>query len=139
MKQTSTKTTNSSYRDDILKYALEKYETVPDYPWRSQPEYAVLRHKDNKKWYGLIMDVPGHRLGLSSGELIDILNIKCNPILKGSLQMQEGFLPAYHLHKGNWITILLDGTVDKERIFNLLEMSFDLTSSKSKKQKKSIR
>ena len=49
MKQTNTKTTNSSYRDDILKYALEKYETVPDYPWRSQPEYAVLRSSERPK------------------------------------------------------------------------------------------
>lgn len=137
MKQTSSKTKNKSYRDDILKYALEKYETIPDYPWMSLPGYAVLRHKDNKKWYGIIMNVPRHKLGLSGEEIIDILNIKCDPILKGSLQMQEGFLPAYHIHRGNWITILLDGTVDKGMIFNLLEMSFDLTSSK--KRKKAIR
>jgi len=137
MKQINSKTKNKSYRDDILKYALEKYGTIPDYPWMSLPRYAVLRHKDNKKWYGLIMDVPRRRLGLSGEEIIDILNIKCDPVLKGSLQMQKGFLPAYHLHKGNWITILLDGTVNEEMIFNLLEMSFDLTSNK--KRKKSLR
>jgi len=46
-----------SGRDDILKYALEKYETIPDHPWMSLPGYAVLRHKGNNKWYGIIMDV----------------------------------------------------------------------------------
>lgn len=137
MKQISSKEENTSYREDILKYALEKYETIPEHPWMSLPEYIVLRHKDNKKWYGLIMDVPKNKLGLSGEESIDILNIKCDPVLHSSLQMQEGFLPAYHLHKGNWITILLDGTVEKEMIFHLLEMSFDLTSCK--KWKKSIR
>ena len=28
-----------------------------------------------------------------------------------------GILPGYHMNKNHWITILLDGTVKKERIF----------------------
>ncbi|MDE7310934.1 MAG: MmcQ/YjbR family DNA-binding protein [Eubacterium sp.] len=88
------------------------------------PGYAVLRHGDTRKWYALIMDVPKGRLGLSGNGSIDILNVKCDPVLSGSLRMEKGFLPAYHMHRENWITILLDGTVEKEKIFPLLEMSF---------------
>lgn len=116
-----------SYRNDILQYAFEQYQTTPDYPWKSAPNHAVLRHSDNKKWYGLIMNIPQNKIGLTGEEPIDILNIKCDPVFIGSLRMQKGFLPAYHMNKGNWITILLDNTVNKETIFSLLELSFNLT------------
>ncbi|MCH5213316.1 MAG: MmcQ/YjbR family DNA-binding protein [Oscillospiraceae bacterium] len=119
-----------SYRQSVLQFAADKYKTEPEYLWASAPGYAVLRHSDNKKWYAIIMNVPKEKLGLSGKEYIDILDIKIDPVLAGSLQMKKGFMPAYHMHKGNWITVLLDGSVDKEMIYFLLEMSFDLTASK---------
>ena len=134
MKKTTSKRTES-YRADVLHFAAEKYGTQADYPWGSLPNYAVLRHADNKKWYGLIMDVPRKRLGLSGDEIVDILDIKCDPILSGSLRMNDGFLPSYHMNHDSWITILLDGTVDKETIFSLLDMSFERTASRQKKKR----
>lgn len=127
-----------SYRQDVLQFAADKYKTTPEYLWASFPQYAVLRHSDNKKWYALIMNIPKEKLGLSGKEYVDILDIKVDPAMSGSLMMEKGIMPGYHMHKGNWITILLDGSVDKEKIFFLLEMSFELTASK-KTAKKSKR
>lgn len=131
MKQILSDTAAKSYRNDVLKFAAGRYQTEPDYPWRTAPNHAVLRHSDNRKWYGIIMNIPGERLGLPCSDPIDILNIKCDPDLGYSLRMSSGFLPAYHMNHENWVTILLDGTVEKERIFSLLEMSFELTADKS--------
>lgn len=138
-----------SMRQEIFAYASAKYGTKPEYLWKDSPNCAVLRHSGNNKWYGLIMDVPKSRLGLpennnnasfansSIGEaIVDILNIKCDPDLNGSLRTQDGFLPAYHMHKGHWISILLDGTVEKERIFPLLDMSFVLTDTRKKNKQR---
>ena len=119
-----------SYRRDVLRFAADKYKTNPEYLWASFPQYAVLRHSDNKKWYALIMNVPKEKLGLSGKEYVDILDVKVDPAMSGSLLMEKGIMPGYHMHKGNWITILLNGSVDKEKIFFLLEMSFDLTANK---------
>lgn len=119
-----------SLRQSVLDFAADRYGTEPDYPWASLPRYAVLRHGNNKKWYALIMDLPRERLGLGGEGNIDILNLKCDPVLIGSLRLEPGFLPAYHMNRTSWITILLDGTVESERIFPLLEMSFDLTASR---------
>ena len=119
-----------SYRDDILMYAAEQYGTEPEYLWMKYPEYAVLRHADNKKWYAILMNVEREKLGLSGEGAVDILDIKCEPIMGASLLFEKGFLPAYHMNKGNWITVLLDGTVDKETIFSLLTLSFDMTSNR---------
>lgn len=134
MKTNSQKRNNQSYRDDILEFAMKQYGTEPDYPWNSSPDSAVLRHSDNRKWYGLIMDVPRVKLGLSGQQTVEILNVKCDPILGGSLRGDKGILPAYHMHRGNWISVLLDGSVDLNKIFGLLEMSFDMTASRQKKR-----
>jgi len=120
-------------KQQILSYAQKTYNAVPDAPFRTAPTYLVLRHADTRKWYALIMDVPGERLGLSGSEYVDILNIKCDPMLSGSLRMNKGFLPAYHMHRDSWITILLDGTVLAKDIFPLLDMSYEITREKSKR------
>ena len=38
-----------------LNTAEKQYKTQPDYPWKDWN--AVLRHTDNNKWYGLVMEV----------------------------------------------------------------------------------
>ena len=43
-------------REEILKYVKNKYDTIPEYLWEKYPRYAVLRHRDNKKWYAVIME-----------------------------------------------------------------------------------
>lgn len=35
----------------------------------------------------------------------------------------------YHMNKEHWITILLDGTVPKQKICDLIDISYDLTST----------
>lgn len=120
-------------KEQILSYAKKTYNAVPDTPFRTAPTYLALRHADTRKWYALIMDVPREKLGLSGGESVDILNIKCDPVLSGSLRINKGILPAYHMHRDNWITILLDGTVAEKDIFPLLDMSYEITRQKSKR------
>lgn len=120
-------------KQQILTYAQKTYKSVPDAPFRTAPTYFVLRHADTRKWYALFMDVPQEKLGLSGGGYVDILNIKCDPVMSGFLRMSKGFLPAYHMHRDSWITILLDGTVPAKDIFPLLDMSYELTGKKSKR------
>ncbi len=53
------------------------------------------------------------------------MDVKCDPLMVGSLLAQDGCLPAYHMSKDAWISILLDGTVPDDQIFPLLELSYD--------------
>lgn len=114
-------------RKDILEYAYETFGAVPEYPWVSSPKNAVLRHVGNRKWFAIIMEVSRSALGLSGDGLVDVMNVKCNPEIVSFLQMKEGYLPAYHMNKSHWISILLGGAVEAEEIKNLLEMSYEMT------------
>lgn len=112
-------------RQDIFELVRKKYGTEPDYPWDDWD--AVLRHKDNGKWYGVIMEVKGSRLGLSDNNLVDILNLKADPELISTLLPLPGYFPAYHMNKEKWISILLGNSEADDNIQSLLQMSYELT------------
>lgn len=78
------------------------------------------------------MEVSRDKLGMTSDGEVDVLNVKCEQILIGSLRMQEGFFPAYHMNKDSWISILLEGPVADEEIKNLLELSYKMTAQKKR-------
>lgn len=127
---------NPINRDVILNYAFNTYGTEPEYPWENNPEHAVLRNMMSGKWYAIIMRVKRQILGLDGDGLVDVMNVKCDPILVGSLRLKNGFLPAYHMNKDKWISILLDGSVGADEIIPLLDESYNLVTPKAKKRSK---
>lgn len=48
-------------RQDVFSWCRRQYGTEPDYPWNDWN--AVLRHTDNNKWYGVIIEVDRSKLG----------------------------------------------------------------------------
>ena len=125
-----------TFRDDLYRYIKKKYKADPEYLWRRYPGYAAFRHSDNAKWFGLIMDVSPQKLGLSGEKVKDILNVKiADSMLTDILVRQPGFFRGYHISRGNWLSILLDGTVSFEEICRWLDESYLNTASKEEKQK----
>lgn len=114
-------------RQDILDYAGREFGTEPEYLWVRYPNYAVLRHAGNSKWYAIIADIPKTKAGLSGDGVVDILDVKCETALIGMLLKTSGYIPAYHMNKQNWIGIRLDGSVSDDEVFRMLDRSFDLT------------
>lgn len=123
-------------KTELQKYIAEAYSTAPDFPWENTPEAAVYRHENNRKWFALVMTIPKTRLGIRSDGMVDIVNLKCDPLLVGSLRSEPGVFPAYHMNKDKWISVALDGSADDEQIKMLLDMSFELTAIKIKRRHK---
>lgn len=122
-------------RNSVIEYARINYGTEPEYPWEKYPEYAVLRNAASGKWYAVIMRVKRSFLGLDGEGTVDVINVKCDPVTVGSLRLKSGFLPAYHMNKDRWVSILLDGTVGEDEIFPLIDESFLLVNPKAKRKK----
>lgn len=122
-----------SFREALLDYVEKKYKTRPDYPWEHDPQSAVLRHEDSRKWYGLIMNVAKSKLGLCGDGFVDVLNVKNDDrMFHDMLIGQEGYLPGYHMNKQSWLTILLDGTVLFEEVCRMLDLSYEATASRKR-------
>ena len=123
-------------KNEVFAYIKKKYKTLPEYPWKKYPDYAVFRHGDNNKWFALVMEVPGDKLGMITSDLIPVVNLKVDDLFfRDVLIQQEGIMPAYHMNKQQWITVLLDGAVKEEQILNLIDASYIATASTKKKQK----
>lgn len=122
-------------RKELEKYISETYSAAPEYPWESSPSSAVFRHASNRKWFALLMDIPRSKLGMQSDDMISVVNLKCDPLMTGSVYMEKGIYPAYHMNKNCWISVALDGTAPDETVKMLLDMSFDATMPKIKKKK----
>ncbi|MBP5261742.1 MAG: MmcQ/YjbR family DNA-binding protein [Clostridiales bacterium] len=121
-------------RQRITDHIQSSYGVSPEYPWDKYDDNAVFRHTDNRKWFALIMDVGRDKLGLAGGGKVSVINLKVNDvILHDMLIREEGIMPAYHMNKRHWITVLLDGTVPEEKICELIEVSFMATSSIKRK------
>jgi len=124
-----------SAREKVYRYVKRKYGSEPEHLWKRFPDYAVFRHEDNRKWYGIIMDVPRRNLGLPGEGRADILNVKLDDLLLADLLVQQaGYFRGYHISRGNWISILLDGTVPMGEIRDLIDASFRATASSKRKQ-----
>ena len=119
-------------RDEIIAYTAERYSADAERPWND--ENFIFRHGGNRKWFAVSMRVPYRRLGIEREGIADIIDVKCGPLLMDAYRRQPGILPGYHMNKDHWITILLDGTADDELIKELLEISFDLTNSRTKRK-----
>lgn len=110
----------------IVAYVQDAYGVVPDCPFQDT-EALVFRHAGSRKWFAVLMAVPAAKLGLPGDGLRDILNLKCDPRLSGSLRAQEGVLPAYHMNKEHWITLVLDSSFPTDELFALIDLSHHLT------------
>ncbi|EHH0253303.1 MmcQ/YjbR family DNA-binding protein [Escherichia coli] len=115
-------------RKTLFKYSHEHFGTEPEYLWKKFPSYAVLRHQRGDKWYAIVMNVPGYKIGLKTEEEVDILDVKVRPEYIGSLRQKAGVYPAYHMNKEYWVSVLLEGPLPAEEIYELLVNSYKLTS-----------
>ena len=72
------------------------------------------------------MTVPRKTLKISDDGTVDIINIKTDnaEFLRGV----PGILPASHMNKVNWVSVLLDGTVSIKNVQKLIDMSFNITN-----------
>ena len=121
-------------RDELFQYAQDYHNVRPEYLWARTPGYAILRHAQNRKWYAAVIDISRARLGLPGEEIIDILNVKCDPALAASLNTQPGFLPAYHMNKEHWNTIILDDSIPDQEVQRMIDESYRLVTDSPTKR-----
>ncbi len=108
----------------IVSHIRKQYGVKPEYVFRNYPDYAVFRK--NGKWFGIVMNINGKKIGLNDKE-IEIIDVHLDRSLVASLKSEKGFHEAWHMNKDNWITILLDDSIDDEVIFSLIDASYEKT------------
>ena len=64
----------SKQAKQIIKYVKEKYNDELEFLWTKFPKYAIFRHKENKKWYALLIALEENKLGIEGDKIVDIIS-----------------------------------------------------------------
>lgn len=105
-------------KQDIINYCLELKNTYEDYPFKNDNYSVTIKHKENNKWFALIMNVNDNFY----------LNVKTNPEYSELLRNTYSYIiPAYHMNKEHWNTIIVDYNCDESLVKELILQSYDLT------------
>lgn len=63
-------------------------------------------------------------------------NVKCDP--DRAIELRENYpaiLPGYHMNKKHWNTIIVDGSISRDQLKELVSHSYDLVARKGRKRK----
>ncbi|MGX6427796.1 MmcQ/YjbR family DNA-binding protein [Levilactobacillus yonginensis] len=116
-------------RQDIFTYTEDNLGITPVYTFKRNPKYAILKNRQGK-WFGLVMNVPQNKLGLTGTTELEILDVKVDPELASILRDKPGYLAGYHMNKEHWISIILNQDTDAHSLFQLLDGSYELVTNK---------
>lgn len=107
-------------RNEAIEACLQMNGTFLDYPF-NDGNWSCMRHGSNKKIFAAIYERHGKIW----------INVKAEP-LKADF-WRDAFpavVPAYHMNKRHWISIILDGSMADGDILMLIEDSYQLTLGK---------
>ena len=108
--------------EELRTYALAKPNVEEGFPFGED----TLVFKVNNKIFLLI--------GLSDMPLQ--FNAKCYPARAIELREQYGcIIPGYHMNKQHWNTIIIDNTLSKKQLMELVDHSYELVSNPKPKAK----
>ena len=106
-------------RQEIFEYIENNYVVTPEYLWDDTPDAAIFRHKNNNKWFGIIMKVNGE----------EYFNVKTDPNYSDLLRNTYDYIiPAYHMNKEHWNTVIVSRNIDETLFYELLDQSYELTN-----------
>ncbi len=114
--------------DAVLKvtnYVKDKYGDSLEFLWGDSLN-GVFRLSKNKKWYGILMNIKANRLDPSFTGSINVLDVR---YFKGKVDEVIDYgsiFPGYHMNKQSWITINLDAVKDFDKVFSLIDNSYEI-------------
>ena len=111
-------------RQEAVAACLEFPFAYEDHPFDDH-NWTVMRHQGNKKIFAAIFQREGRMW----------INVKAEP-LAGDFwrRTYPAVVPAYHMNKTHWISIILDGTMSDREILRLIQDSFTLTAPKQRRK-----
>ena len=98
--------------EEIRAYCLSKKATEESFPFDEST---------------LVIKVGGKIFVLINLEKDYSMNLKCDPERAIELrEMNPAIIPGWHMNKKHWNTVIMDGSVPKKLLFEMIDHSYDL-------------
>lgn len=110
----------------LIEYVRERYGREPEYLWEKFPDNAVWRRGDTNKWFGVVLTVSRSKLGLSSDEAVEIVDLRLPPEEMARTVDGKRYFGGWHMNKKHWYSMILDGSVPFEELCRRIDTSYEL-------------
>lgn len=110
----------------LIEYVREKYGRELEFLWEKFDDNAVWRRGDTNKWFAAVLTTTRRKLGLSSDEPVEIIDLRLPPEEMAQTVDGKRYFGGWHMNKKHWYTIILDGSVDFEEICDRIDVSYKL-------------
>ncbi len=120
----------TDYAYAVMSYIEKTYGVEAEFLWEETPNNAIFRDTASKKWFVALLTVAREKIGLEGGGNAEILDLKGREEDISAFLNTNKYLPAYHMNKKHWYTVVLDGSVKLEEIFKRIDESFKLVAKK---------
>lgn len=83
----------------------------------------------------LVFKVMGKMYAATDVAAFESINLKCDP--EYAIELREkysGVIPGYHMSKKHWNTVMTDGSVSDQNIYQWINDSYDLVVAKLPKK-----
>lgn len=110
----------------LTEYVRERYGRELEFLWDKFEGNAVWRRGDTNKWFAAVLTVSRRKLGLSSDEVVEIIDLRLPPEEMAALVDGKRYFGGWHMNKKHWYTIILDGSVEFEEICRRIDVSYSL-------------
>ncbi len=117
----------SEQAQNIIEYVRKTYGDELEFLWDKYPRNAIFRHQENKKWYGAMLSVSKRKLGISSDEIVEILDLRNSFEKVEKIVDHKKYYPGWHMNKKYWYTIILDGSISLKDIYKCIDESYQMT------------
>jgi predicted DNA-binding protein (MmcQ/YjbR family) len=109
--------------EKLMQYIHAKKGAWDDFPF----DMETLVIKVGPKMFALI--------GLENDPLR--MNLKCDPQhAEGLRAIYPAVQPGYHMHKRHWNTVILDGSIPDDVIYEMIDESYELVFKSLTKQQR---
>ena len=110
----------------LIAHVKKTYGNELEFLWKKFSDNAVYRRADTRKWYGVILTVPRRKLEGASNEIVEILDFRIRPEEMQNIVDGKRYFPGWHMNKKSWCTVILDGAIPLEEIYERLAESYAL-------------
>jgi predicted DNA-binding protein (MmcQ/YjbR family) len=99
--------------EEVREYCLKKKAVTEEFPFDEETLVFKVMGK-------MFLLVPLEKVPLQ-------INLKCDP--EKAIELREQFQsvqPGYHMNKKHWNTVIIDGSIPKEELFEWIDNSYKL-------------